>query len=222
MRVLAFAGLVLGCLATANPSDADVLRIREDGSVLAASHETATVLRYDRGGRLIRPASLTDEAVDTAVEDGTGAPGGAGVAGLAADMLPAILRVAARYQQHPTLTAIGMGPREWSALFRAMIGAESGYDPRAVSPKGAIGLAQLMPGTAHLLHVDPYDPLQNLDGGARYLLAQLESFRSPTLALAAYNAGPEVVRKHKGVPPYRETRSYVLRVLAERDRLLTN
>lgn len=77
-----------------------------------------------------------------------------------------------------------------------------------------------MPGTAEKLGVDPHDPAQNLDGGARYLLLQLQTFRFPMLALAPYNAGPGAVQKYRGVPPYRETRDYVIRVLAEHDRIL--
>lgn len=83
-----------------------------------------------------------------------------------------------------------------------------------------MGLTQLMPGTAAMLGVDARDPMQNLDGGARYLLTQLEAFGSPMLALAAYNAGPQAVKKYGGVPPYRETRDYVIRVLSEHERIL--
>lgn len=83
---------------------------------------------------------------------------------------------------------------------------------RAVSPKGAIGLAQLMPATARMLGVDPWDPVQNLEGGARYLAAQYRRFGSWRLALAAYNAGPAAVARHGGVPPYRETRAYIAHV----------
>ena len=94
-------------------------------------------------------------------------------------------------------------------LFARLVQQESGWNPQARSHKGAIGLAQLMPGTARYLGVDPLDPYQNLDGGARYLAEQYRAFGSWRLALAAYNAGPEAVRKHGGVPPYRETRNYV-------------
>ncbi|MGC9368839.1 MAG: lytic transglycosylase domain-containing protein [Paracoccaceae bacterium] len=94
-------------------------------------------------------------------------------------------------------------------LFLRLVQQESGWHARAKSHKGAIGLAQLMPGTARKLGVDPHDPRQNLEGGARYLRAQYERFGSWRLALAAYNAGPEAVEKHGGVPPYRETRNYV-------------
>ncbi len=97
-------------------------------------------------------------------------------------------------------------------LFLRLVQQESGWNPRARSHKGAIGLAQLMPATAARLAVNPHDPAQNLEGGARYLRRQYERFRSWRLALAAYNAGPEAVVRHKGVPPYRETQSYVRRI----------
>lgn len=100
-------------------------------------------------------------------------------------------------------------------LFLRLITQESGWNARAKSNKGAIGLAQLMPGTARLLKVDPHDPKQNLEGGARYLAEQYRTFRSWRLALAAYNAGPGAVRKHGGVPPYRETRGYVKAILGQ-------
>ena len=94
-------------------------------------------------------------------------------------------------------------------LFLRLVHQESRFNPKARSHKGAIGLAQLMPFTAAKLGVDPHDPYQNLDGGARYLAEQYRSFRSWRLALAAYNAGPGAVRKYNGVPPYNETRNYV-------------
>jgi len=94
-------------------------------------------------------------------------------------------------------------------LFLRLVQQESGWNPRAKSHKGALGLAQLMPETARRLGVDPMDPRQNLEGGARYLARQYRKFKSWRLALAAYNAGPDAVRKHGGVPPYEETRNYV-------------
>ncbi|MEL7182324.1 MAG: lytic transglycosylase domain-containing protein [Pseudomonadota bacterium] len=98
-------------------------------------------------------------------------------------------------------------------LFLRLIRQESGWNPNAVSNKGAMGLAQLMPGTARGLGVNPRDPIQNLDGGARYLAQQYRKFGSWRLALAAYNAGPGAVEKHGGVPPFRETRNYVRVIL---------
>jgi soluble lytic murein transglycosylase-like protein len=90
---------------------------------------------------------------------------------------------------------------------------ESNFRPTARSSKGAIGLAQLMPQTARQLGVNPHDPGQNLDGGARYLAQQYRKFGDWRLALAAYNAGPGAVEQHHGVPPYRETQNYVRTIL---------
>lgn len=97
-------------------------------------------------------------------------------------------------------------------LFLRLVQQESGWNATAVSHKGALGLAQLMPQTASLLGVDPADPAQNLEGGARYLRQQYDRFGSWRLALAAYNAGPEAVERHGGVPPYAETQGYVLAI----------
>ena len=94
-------------------------------------------------------------------------------------------------------------------LFLRLVQQESGWNASAVSPKGALGLAQLMPDTAKLLGVDALDPADNLEGGARYLYQQYRRFNSWRLALAAYNAGPEAVDRHGGVPPYKETQDYV-------------
>ena len=123
------------------------------------------------------------------------------VAGDAA-MVPAAYRsaietAAARYALSP-------------AFLDAVARAESGYDPDAVSPAGAIGVMQLMPQTARDLGVDPHDPRQNILGGAAYLRLLLDRFDGDIdRTLAAYNAGPAAVERHAGVPPYRETRAYV-------------
>lgn len=107
-----------------------------------------------------------------------------------------------------------------SALLRAVIHAESAFNPMAVSNKGAQGLMQLMPGTATDLGVtDAFDVSQNIRGGARYLSQLLKSFNGDAqLATAAYNAGPGAVLKYRGVPPYDETQVYVQRVATLRDR----
>ena len=125
-----------------------------------------------------------------------------------------VLSVGSEYLRNPGLRAAGLSGTEWLALFRANIAVESGFNSEARSPVGAIGLGQLMPGTADILGVDPYDPSENLHGSARYLLAQLQRFGAADLALAAYNAGPEAVTQYGGIPPYAETQGHVSKVLA--------
>lgn len=98
-------------------------------------------------------------------------------------------------------------------LFLRLVQQESGWNPGAVSHKGASGLAQLMPATAERLGVNIDDPAQNLEGGARYLRMMYDKFGSWRLALAAYNAGPGAVEEHDGIPPYDETQNYVLAIL---------
>lgn len=101
-------------------------------------------------------------------------------------------------------------------LLLSVIRQESGFNPDAVSKAGAQGLMQLMPGTAEKLGVSqPLDPVQNIDGGARYLKGLLDQFHGNVpLALAAYNAGSNAVRKYQGIPPYAETQQYVRSILA--------
>jgi soluble lytic murein transglycosylase len=102
-----------------------------------------------------------------------------------------------------------------SALVKAVIKAESDFDHRAVSSKGAQGLMQLMPDTSDALAVDnPFDPVENIFGGTRYLSHLLERFgNDEQLAVAAYNAGPERVESHRGIPPIPETQKFVERVM---------
>ena len=119
----------------------------------------------------------------------------------AMDLVDAARQVAMRHGLEPTLVA-------------AVVRAESGWNARAVSPKGALGLMQLMPATARDLGVeDPFDPIANLDGGCRYLRQMMARFGDLRLALAAYNAGPEAVSRAGDVPDYRETREYIENVL---------
>jgi soluble lytic murein transglycosylase-like protein len=119
-----------------------------------------------------------------------------------------IKKVAAKYNVSPDLVA-------------AVIEAESEFNPRAVSRRGARGLMQLMPKTAKSLGVDdPFDPRENIEAGVRHLRALMDRFGDNLpLVLAAYNAGEVAVIKHRGVPPYRETRAYVKRIMKRLDRI---
>ena len=135
------------------------------------------------------------------------------------EILTAIADTALRYAGHRGLRAADITVTDWLNLYRANIEIESAYNPRAISHAGAIGLGQLMPETAARLGVDPNDWRQNLDGSARYLAMMLAEFGDAGLALAAYNAGPDAVRTHGGIPPFRETQNHVQRVLAVFNRL---
>ncbi|MCB0320870.1 MAG: lytic transglycosylase domain-containing protein, partial [Bdellovibrionales bacterium] len=99
-------------------------------------------------------------------------------------------------------------------LVRAVVHAESGFNPEAVSPKGALGLMQIMPFNLRTLGIrDPFDPVENIGGGTKFLGQLLDRYRGDVrFALAAYNAGAEAVSKYKGIPPYTETQNYVRRV----------
>ena len=121
--------------------------------------------------------------------------------------------VPARYRTLITTSATASGLQP--VLLAALLRSESGFDARAVSPAGAQGIAQLMPGTARGLGVtDPFDPAQAVPAAARLLAGHVRAFGSVPLALAAYNAGRGGVERHGGIPPYPETQAYVARVLA--------
>jgi len=170
------------------------------------AHADAQIYAWrDANGTLV----LSDRAIDqpTAIYEVEGAPRYVSTTPVEA--------TSARERYEPFVVEYSNQHSLRPELVRAVIQVESGYNPRALSPKGAMGLMQLMPDTARMLGVQrPYDPEQNIRGGTRYLRLLLDRYEgSEELALAAYNAGSGAVDRHgKRIPPYRETRDYVRKV----------
>lgn len=151
-------------------------------------------------------ADASSSIAPGAVAAGTGPDWASGLPDAAQQWVGSIERAA---------TQAGIDP----ALLASVVRHESNFDPSVISHAGAIGLGQLMPGTADWLGVDPYDPEQNLSGAARYLREQLDRFGTPDLALAAYNAGPNRVAQAGGIPRITETQLYVERVMSTWEQL---
>lgn len=176
-----------------------------NGQMINAPH-TGAVVRiesvWETPSSILRVAGSGGPASPAAV---TGSPVMSGSAGLnpavPSQYAGLFLQAGARYGVSPSLLA-------------AVAQAESGFNPGAVSPAGAIGLMQLMPGTAAGLGVDPHDPAQAIDGAARLLASNLRQFGSVELAVAAYNAGAGAVQRYGGIPPYPETQAYVAKVVS--------
>ena len=211
------------CLApVAVQGDGMVLVMQGDGSLRASTSQSSFARNYNDG--IGQGAARQDLAIlgddEHARADGfrTGSVSRKALAPTP-EILSAIDDTALRYAAHPGLRRAGITVTEWRLLFRSNIEIESAYNPAARSRVGAIGLGQLMPDTARALGVDPHDWRENLDGSARYLAQMLAAFGDVRLALAAYNAGPDAVARHEGIPPYRETQNHVRRVLAVFNRL---
>lgn len=180
----------------------------------------ADVWEFDRAGKMLDSPDVGARSTDNRTYDVEQLPvavsardAGGQKPGFAAIYRPMAEGVAALHASDPAVAAAGLGPADFTRLFVALIDQESRFNPNAVSPKGARGLGQLMPATALDLGVgDAFEPLENLRGAARYLVAQLAAFGRADLALAAYNAGPHRVSQYQGLPPFRETRDYVARI----------
>lgn len=212
-RIPACTFAVTGLLALASPAEADIVKFTNGRTMTVelCRFEDDTAILYLRGGGEIRmnrtlvAELLPDEIVY--VE----AVGIEALSGSAAAARPPMSRNAIRI-------LIDQAASRWGVpgqLAHALVAVESNFNPRAISPKGAMGLTQLMPATARMYGVrDPFDEQQNLEAGMRHLRYLLDLFsRDVYRALAAYNAGEGAVRKYGAVPPYRETQSYVQRIV---------
>jgi soluble lytic murein transglycosylase-like protein len=196
--ILASAGRIVVLLAlafAAAPVNADVLEIGDDGARWVSGALAAAPAEAES------PASLTELSADFAVPDQAIADLGRQDDGVPAIYAAKVAELSARFDLSP-------------ALIEALVWQESRWQAQARSPVGAQGLAQLMPGTARYLGVDPRDPLANLEGGARYLREQIDRFDGNLeKALAAYNAGPGRVLAANGIPQIRETQTYVAAIM---------
>lgn len=219
--IWSIGGLTLN--ATACLGQGLVLVPGSDGAFEFREQSNGFARHYGSGGQPIIPeaerqASVPKNSMSFLAEPDNGFMAPRTASG-SPEVLDAIHQTALRYGGHSALRKAGMSVTDWRDFYRANIEIESAYNPRALSHVGAIGLGQLMPATAATLGVNPHDMHQNLDGSARYLLLLLDRFGSKELALAGYNAGPEAVSRHGGIPPYRETQGHVRKVMAVYQRL---
>lgn len=193
------AGLSLAALLVAGPALAEGLSASGSAKNRAMLFQNQTRLLDTRGAQQYENSVRYQPNFDAASRTVTGA----------------VPRYAGKYKGEYLEVAKAAARRHGipEDLFLRLVQQESGWNHGAVSPKGAAGLAQLMPGTAALLGVDSSNPAENLEGGARYLKMMYDRFGNWRLALAAYNAGPEAVQKHGGIPPYAETTNYVKVIL---------
>ena len=204
--------LVIAVLATASPASAELVFFTSDRSMSVAGHRLdgdRLVVSLRGGGEMTFDRSLVTKIVPDEVpyED-------AAIARSSPEVAPAGDGIGAGNTSYDPMIQNASGRHGVDArLVKAVIQVESGFQPRARSSKGAMGLMQLMPGTARQYQArNPYDPESNIQAGTRYLSKLLGEFELP-LALAAYNAGEGAVRRFGGIPPYAETQAYVARIL---------
>lgn len=208
--------LLLSSWVDVHPQSA-LIRLSPDGSLLIAEKAGVTgprILQPDNDLELLS-RSLPVRIIRSSSPSWAGEPiitrGGRGRVRSWSSSSPGDFQVAAMIRKYAQEHGVDPG------LVRLVVQKESGFNTQAVSPKGAMGLMQLMPGTASLLGVqDPFDPEQNIAGGVRYLKLCLQRFNNNLcLALAAYNAGPENVARYQGLPPFAETQNYVASIMRE-------
>ena len=221
-RILHITGIAL-LLSTRVAGAREIAILRTGATLSIDRHEVSggKVRLFSEGGFVEMPENLV-ERIDVRVED-PAVPLPAKVEVQAPVAVPAQSAGVSDPHALAELAARKFGLPE--LFVQSVMKAESGFRPGAVSAKGALGLMQLMPGTARELGVDPTRPQENAEGGAKYLRELLAKYENEpdqvVLALAAYNAGPGAVERYHGVPPYAETRQYIVRVLKEWERSKT-
>lgn len=203
MRI-AVVAVIVGTISLGAPASADIFSFKNRSKLFASQKkllDNRASKQYHSSVRLQPPKVVTP----TKWDDGTATTTGK------------VKKYRGRYKGPYLAMARAAADKHGipQDLFLRLVYQESRFNAKAVSHAGAIGLVQLMPGTAKDLRVDPTVPHENLDGGARYLKMQYKEFGSWRLALAAYNAGPGAVKKYGGIPPFRETKNYV-RIIAGR------
>lgn len=215
-RILRAAAVALVLIAWSGEARAEIVMLTSGRSVSVKSHRIdgdRIVLVLRTGGEVTCDRSLIDKILPDEVPypepivsvTAAGSEQSSGQAGAVLESTPYGEIISAMSEAH------GVDP----LLVRALIQVESNYQTRARSRKGAMGLMQLMPSTARVYNVrNPFDPRANIEAGIKHLKSLIDRFGKVDLGLAAYNAGEGAVTKFNGIPPYRETRNYVSRILS--------
>jgi transglycosylase-like protein with SLT domain len=215
-RVRVLLAAVAFALVGAVPASAEIAILSSGRTLSVKSHRyegESIILALRNGGEVTCDKSLVDKIVPDEVPypEEQSKPAGANTDQPAIDIASVLEATPYGEIISAVSEANGVNP----LLVRALIQVESGYKPRARSRKGAMGLMQLMPSTAKEYKVrNPFDPKTNIEAGIKHLKSLIDRFGSLDLSLAAYNAGAGAVEKHNGIPPYRETRNYVSRILS--------
>lgn len=203
-------------VATAVPAAAEIVFLQSGRTLSVKGHRyegDAIVLTLRSGGEVTCDKTLIDKILPDEVPYPEPAPPAPAAQDPAGVQPLRLLEAATPYSE--IISAMSQAHGVDPILVSALIQVESGYRPRARSPKGAMGLMQLMPSTARLYKVrNPFDPKANIEAGIKHLKSLIERFDDVELVLAAYNAGEGAVKKFNGIPPYRETRNYVSRILS--------
>ena len=217
LRILGAAVVALGMGVWAGEAQAEIVFLTSGRSVSVKGHRVdgdRIILTLRTGGEVTCDRSLIDKILPDEV------PYPEPVVAVAADTVqqtpsPAAGALLSSTPYGEIISAMSEAHGVDPLLVRALIQVESNYQTRARSPKGAMGLMQLMPSTARVYRVrNPFDPRTNIEAGIKHLKSLIDRFGRVELGLAAYNAGEGAVTKFNGIPPYRETRNYVSRILS--------